>query len=104
MDYKELSKPFAGLPSTGSTPSDIARIVNNMLAGGLNVSGKVDDSGGALTSPLLVKDPRVGLLSVVLLAPVSPITGLVVSSYGVGEFTLTWTAGSPTEIRYVVFS
>ncbi len=66
---------FPSLRSDGtSTPRDVARVVNGILAGKLNAILLVEVPAGAAS--VVVEDARIGAESVILTMPGSSVTGV----------------------------
>ena len=88
---------FPKLPPNGGTSVEVATVVNNALDGKLNVAGKL-----TLTSDTQeFRDPRCGVLSVVLLSPRNAMaSGGFVSDKRKGHFTVSALVGA--EFDYAV--
>lgn len=110
VEYRASENTYAGLATIGASPTDVARVVNNVLTGGLNVVGFLDVAEVvAEGSPCVVLDPRVTQFSVILFTPFvnADIKDLTVTDIAPGQFTLEWDAtGNPSinalYLRYAV--
>lgn len=106
VTVKMSENVYPGLPVIGASPADTARIVNNMLTGGLNVVGFLDVAEVVADgSPCVVLDPRVNAFSVILFTPFvnANIKDLTVTDIQPGQFTLEWDpAGHPTIVSTVL--
>jgi hypothetical protein len=101
-----MSEPayFPGLTEDDARrPSNVARIVNNMLMGSLNVT--LDVSLDAATSPITIQDPRIHPSSYIGIMPMGSGTppAFHITAIGDQQFTIAWTGGTGIwNVRFLI--